>query len=103
MGPPASAASSAPSPTSVQVNVDPRVELFAIIYRFLPHAGDGLGLAPGQVYPEDARGLPDRRRGEDGSAIRCPGKPLAAIPPLACDLGNLSPLHRLPPNPGGSR
>ena len=43
IGPPASAAEPAPSPASLQVSIDPRVELFAIIYRlagFLYH-GEG--------------------------------------------------------------
>jgi len=43
MGPPASAASSAPSTTSLHVSIDPRVELFSIIYRlagFLYHGED---------------------------------------------------------------
>ncbi len=45
IGPPASAAKAAPSPSSLQVSIDPRVELFAIICRlagFLaPHYGEG--------------------------------------------------------------
>ena len=43
IGAPATAAEPAPSSTSLQVSIDPRVELFAIIYRlagYLDHGGD---------------------------------------------------------------
>lgn len=41
MGPPASAARPTPTPSSLHVSVDPRVELFSIVYRLAGSLGGG--------------------------------------------------------------